>query len=131
MGGMHFTMMRILILAGLAEASGPKQGHRKLVWDRIQRHRSGHGVVAASFIVITLQWMNPEMLIASLGNMVDALGGYLVLRFFVPDGEAIRRHEGAGRDLRDSRCLHDWRANYGINVFNLDRRRSTLVGLDL
>ncbi len=34
--------------------------------------------------------MNSEMLVASLGNMLDALGGFLVVRFFISDGEAIR-----------------------------------------
>ena len=45
----------------------------------------------SAFIVITLQWMNAQMLIASLGNLLDALGGYLVVRFFMPDGQALRR----------------------------------------
>ena len=91
-GGMHFTMMRILILAGLARAAWSKASSSEN-WFPAGFSGIDQAMVpwlAFSFIVVTLQWMNPGMLIASLGNLVDALGGYLVLRFFMPDGEAIR-----------------------------------------
>jgi len=92
-GDVHFTMMRILILAGLARAAWSKSSSLEnwfpggfsgidqaaMLW------------LAFSFIIVTLQWMNAGMLMASLGGLIDALGGYLVLRFFIPDGEAIRR----------------------------------------
>ena len=91
-GGMHFTMMRILILFGLARAA----------WTKARSSEDWFGTgfsgidqamvlwLTLTFVVTTLQWMSSEMLVATLGNMVDALGGYLVVRFFIPDGPAIR-----------------------------------------
>ena len=91
-GGMHFTMMRILILAGLARG----------VWSKAKSSEGWFGTgfngidqamvlwLTFSYVIVTLQWMNSEMVIASLGNLVDALGGYLVVRFFISDGETIR-----------------------------------------
>src|SRR5487761_51985 len=91
-GGMHFTMMRILIWAGLARAAWSKASSSEN-WFPAGFSGIDQAMVlwlALSIVVVTLQWMNEGMLIASLGNLVDALGGYLVLRFFIPDGEAIR-----------------------------------------
>lgn len=85
-GGMHFTMMRILILFGLARAA----------WTKARSSEDWFGTgfsgidqamvlwLTLTFVVTTLQWMSSEMLVATLGNMVDALGGYLVVRFSFP-----------------------------------------------
>ena len=92
-GGVHFTMMRILILAALVRAIRLKVKSSGR-WFATGFSRIDQVVVlwtVSAFIVITLQWMNTQMLIASLGSLLDALGGYLVLRFFIPDGEALRR----------------------------------------
>src|SRR5579863_10244307 len=91
-GGVHFTMMRVLILAGLARAAWSKVSSSEN-WFVTGFSAIDQVVVlwtVSAFIVITLQWMNTQMLIASMGDFVDALGGYLVLRFFIADGEAIR-----------------------------------------
>ena len=45
----------------------------------------------SAFIIICLQWMNVQVMIKNLGDLLDALGGYLVVRFFIPDLEALRR----------------------------------------
>ena len=42
-------------------------------------------------IMLSLQWMDKQELINNLGVFLDGLGGYLVVRFFIPDGEAVRR----------------------------------------
>ena len=92
-GGMHFTMMRVLILAGLVRA-GMLKASSKERWLPAGFNRIDQVVVlwiVSAFIVISIQWMNSQMLIASLGSFLDALGGYLVLRFFIADGEAVRR----------------------------------------
>jgi hypothetical protein len=93
LGGVHFTVIRILILAGLARG----------IWTKLRSSEkwfetgfSGIDLAAVlwlsfSCIVVTLQWMNSSMLVASSGNLVDSLGGYLVLRFLIPDGKTIRR----------------------------------------
>jgi len=91
-GGLHFTVLRILILAGLVR--------------RVKDGQSSSGKFPGGFngldqvvvlwtvsalIILSLQWMDTQALIHNLGDFVDALGGYLVVRFLIPDGEAIRR----------------------------------------
>ncbi|HTZ75091.1 MAG TPA: hypothetical protein VMB47_14305 [Candidatus Aquilonibacter sp.] len=121
-GGVHFTMMRILILAGLARAIKSKASSSER-WFATGFSRIDQAVVlwlAFLFIVNTLQWMNPQMLIAQLGDFLDALGGYLVVRFFVPDGEALRR---TIKVLAAICVVHGLTMLYeqltGLNVFNL------------
>jgi hypothetical protein len=95
-GGMHFTMMRILILAGLLRAVRFKASSSGR-WFPAGFTRIDQVVVlwtVSAFVVISLQWMNSQMFIASLGSFLDALGGYLVVRFLIPDGKAIRRTIG-------------------------------------
>jgi hypothetical protein len=92
-GGVHLTALRILILAGLARMA-------------ISRGSSSEGVFAGEFnavdravvlwtlsalTIISVQWMDSQALVKYLGDFLDALGGYLVVRFLIPDGEAIRR----------------------------------------
>ena len=45
----------------------------------------------SALVILSLQWMDTQALIHNLGDFLDALGGYLVVRFLIPDGEAIRR----------------------------------------
>jgi hypothetical protein len=121
-GGVHFTMMRILILAGLARAAWPKASSSE------SRFVTGFSAIdqvvvlwtVSAFIVITLQWMNAQRLIASLGDFVDALGSYLVLRFLIPDGEAIRRTVKvlAAICVIHGICMINEQIT-GLNVFNL------------
>jgi hypothetical protein len=42
-------------------------------------------------VILSLQWMNMQALLHNLGDFLDAVGGYLVVRFLIPDGEAIKR----------------------------------------
>lgn len=94
LGGVHFTMMRILILVGLIRAAKFKVSSSSERWFATGFNPIDQVVVlwtASAFIVITIQWMNAQMLIASLGTFLDALGGYLVIRFLIPDGDAVRR----------------------------------------
>ena len=91
-GGMHFTMMRILIWAGLARAAWSKASSSEN-WFPAGFSGIDQAMVlwlAFLFVVVTLQWMNEGMLIASLGNLVDALGGYLVLRSWRSGSGALR-----------------------------------------
>jgi hypothetical protein len=45
----------------------------------------------SAMVIASLQWMETQALIHNLGDFLDALGSYLVVRFLIPDGEAIRR----------------------------------------
>jgi len=35
-------------------------------------------------VILSLQWMNMQALIHNLGDFLDAVGGYLVVRFLIP-----------------------------------------------
>jgi hypothetical protein len=93
LGSLHFTVLRVLILAGLARrltVGGSSQGGK---------FAGGFNAVdrvvvlwtVSALTIISLQWMAMAPLIKNLGDFLDALGGYLVVRFLIPDGEAIRR----------------------------------------
>src|ERR1017187_1476732 len=93
LGGLHFTVLRILILAGLARVAsfrGLSRGGKFL---------GGFNAVdqvvvlwtISALTILSLQWMRMDELIHNLGDFLDALGGYLVVRFLISDGEAIRR----------------------------------------
>ena len=88
LGGAHFTAAKILFLAGLIR------------W-AVSRKRLGGGFNSIDRvfvlwalccpIVFTLQWMESQALIKSLGDLLDILGGYFVLRFAIQDTEDVRR----------------------------------------
>jgi len=93
LGGFHFTALRVLILAGLARRMTlPKStlegkypgGFNAIDWAV---------VLWSVFAVIGgfLEFMHVPALIDQSGVLLDTLGGYLVVRSFVPDGEAVRR----------------------------------------
>jgi len=92
LGTVHFTVFRILIIAGLARRAaerGPSPGRKfpggfngvdqvTVLW------------TVSALTILSLQWMDTQMLIHTLGDFMDALGGYLVVRFLVNDRKAIR-----------------------------------------
>jgi hypothetical protein len=92
LGGFHFTALRVLILAGLArrlsfrKSSGGKYpgGFNTLDWSVILWSVS-------AVIAFCLEFMETQALITGLGALLDTLGGYLVVRSLIPDGEAMRR----------------------------------------
>jgi hypothetical protein len=91
LGGLHFTVLRILILAGLARRAsvGSLRGKFPGGFNPVDQ------VVVlwtvSALVILSLQWMNRQSLIHNLGDFLDAIGGYLVVRFLIPDGEAVRR----------------------------------------
>ncbi len=92
-GPLHFPVLRILILAGLARmvlplgaGSGGKFPGGFNGLDRV--------VVlwtVSALVVISLQWMELTAFIKFIGDFLDSLGGYFVVRFLIPDRDAIRR----------------------------------------
>lgn len=92
-GGLHFPVLRILILAGLvrrmispAESSGSKfaGGFRPVdqavvMW------------TVSLVVVLSLRWMDLQAIIKFVGDFLDSLGGYLVVRYLIPDRETVRR----------------------------------------
>src|ERR1019366_4455625 len=93
LGSLHFTVLRILILAGLARCatfrgSSPRG---KLPGGFNAVDRVAVLWTVSALVILSLQWMRMDELIHSLGDFLDALGGYVVVRFLISDAEAIRR----------------------------------------
>jgi hypothetical protein len=92
-GGVHFTVLRILIIAGLVRRAAEP---RSSLGGKFPGGFNGVDRVVvlwtvSELIVTSLQWMDKQALIHSLGDFIDAVGGYLVLRFLITDREVIRR----------------------------------------
>ncbi len=88
LGGLHFTVLRVLILAGLVRRASSRAkfpggfnpvDKMVVIW------------TVSALAILSLQWMDTQALIHNLGDFLDCLGGYLVVRFLIPDHEAIRR----------------------------------------
>jgi hypothetical protein len=88
--GLHLNVFRIIILAGLARwaasrRSSPLAGGFNFM-DRVVT------LWAFSYLIIySLQWMETQALIKALGDFLDALGGYFVVRFLIQDREDVQR----------------------------------------
>jgi len=93
LGGVHFTVYRIITLFGCARLVREKfssQGHllpggfnpidRAFVW-----------CTFFSALSVVLLWKEQQALINQLGRLVDVLGGYFVLRVLIRDYEDVRR----------------------------------------
>lgn len=122
LGGFHFTALRILILAGLARMvflPGPSSRGRLA-----PRFNGVDWVVVlwsvSAAIAFCLQFMETQAYIRSLGDLLDMLGGYLVVRFLIPDGEALRRTIKvlAAICVINGVCMINERINH-FNVFGL------------
>jgi hypothetical protein len=93
LGGFHFTVLRFLILAGLIR----RVFSRKLPQDGKNVDRFGGVDWAVLFwsisasIAFCLEYKENQAIIKQMGGLLDTLGGYLVVRFLIPDGEAMRR----------------------------------------
>ena len=92
-GGLHFTVLRILILSVLgrmifSSASSPS---KTFVggFNRIDQAVLLWALSAA--VIFSLQWRESQAVIYSVGDLIDTLGGYLVVRFLISDMDAIRR----------------------------------------
>lgn len=88
--GAHFTAAQVLFLTGLG---------RWIVSRRSSRLTGGFNSIdrifvlwaLSSLVIFSLQWMNGQALLKSLGDFVDAVGGYFVLRFLIQDAEDVKR----------------------------------------
>jgi len=93
LGSVHFTVLRILIIAGLIRraisAGASPAGKFPGGFNGVDRMVILWVVTLQTFV--TLQWMEMQSLIHNLGDFLDMFGGYLVVRFFIPDGETVRR----------------------------------------
>lgn len=91
--GLHFPVLRILILAGLVRVVM----HKKLASEG--RFPGGFNPLdtvvvlwtVSTLVVLSLQWMEVQPFIKFVGDFLDAFGGYAVARFLIPDREALVR----------------------------------------
>jgi hypothetical protein len=87
--GAHLNIFRIILLAGLVRwlisrrSAGLAGGFNSI--DRVFTL-----FALSNFIVFTLQYMKSQALIKSLGDLLDSLVGYFVLRFLIRDRKDVR-----------------------------------------
>ncbi len=93
LAGVHFTVLRILILAGLLRWSVSRSSSQASIFtgDLKSIDRFTALWTAAIFLAYCLQWMETQAVIFSLGDLLDRLGGYLVLRFMIQSREDLKR----------------------------------------
>src|SRR5208282_1895297 len=78
LGGLHFTVMRVLILAGLVRRASSRA---KFPGGFNPVDRMVVTWTVSALVILSLQWMDTQALIHNLGDFLDALGGYFVVRF--------------------------------------------------
>jgi len=93
LAGFHFTALRILILVGLLR--------RAMLPKSTIKGKYPGGFSAIDLVVVLwavwaaaveyIQFPQLPALVNALGSLLDTLGGYLVVRSLIPDGEAVRR----------------------------------------
>jgi hypothetical protein len=92
LGTLHFSVLRILVIAGLIRrAWGRDSSSGKFPGGFNGIDQVVVFWMVSALVTLSLQWMNSTSLIHNLGDFLDMLGGYFVVRFLIPDGEAIRR----------------------------------------
>lgn len=93
LGGVHFTVYRIVVIFGLVRLAITKRqvGTSPFAGGFSAIDRAFTLCSLFSFIVFSLQWMEVQALIKGLGNLLDALGGYFVLRFLIRDRKDVQR----------------------------------------
>ncbi len=88
-GGLHFTMLRMLVLMGCARLV-LRNDLRKFKW--LQMDTLMLLWILASIVTYTLLWQTSEALINRLGLAYDAAGFYFVFRCLVRDVEDVKRY---------------------------------------
>ncbi|HEY7337742.1 MAG TPA: hypothetical protein VH639_22810 [Bryobacteraceae bacterium] len=89
MAGAHFTVARMLFLAGLVRVANARGTGPTGEFDSIDRVFI---MWACCYpVVLSLQWMDSRALIKNLGDFLDAMGGYMVIRFAIRDREDVIR----------------------------------------
>jgi len=90
LGPLHFPVVRILILTGLARACFPvKDGKRKFAGGFNKVDQVVVLWAFAAYLVVSAQWMQGQAMIKFTGDLLDTLGGYVAVRFLVSDREAV------------------------------------------
>jgi len=93
LGGAHFTIYRVLVVFGLIRlaAAGRRGIEPRLAGGFTNIDWAFTLCALALFTTFCLQWMVGGAVIKALGNLLDALGGYFVLRFLIRDSKDVRQ----------------------------------------
>ncbi len=93
LAGIHFTVLRILIIAALIRRAIPNgsssEGKFPGGFNGIDRMVILWAVWVE--VMCSLQFMQTLVLIHNLGDFLDMFGGFLVVRYFIVDRETVRR----------------------------------------
>ena len=90
-GGLHFTVLRILIVAALLRRTTFRISSDKFPGGVSDVDRLTILWLLSGFVIVSLQWMELQALIKFLGDLIDMLGGYLAVRCLIPDRKAVQR----------------------------------------
>jgi hypothetical protein len=91
LGSLHFPVLRILVLAGLARRVSFQGSRDKFPGGFNPVDQVVVAWTVSALVILSLQWMDMQALIHNLGDFLDAIGGYLVVRSLIPNGAEIRR----------------------------------------
>ncbi len=93
LGGVHLTMHQILILTVLGRMAAFKSSPSEKKFSGGFNAFDKLVVVwtLVSLVVFSLQFLDMQAVIKGLGDLVVSLGGYLAVRFLIPDREAVVR----------------------------------------
>lgn len=93
LGGIHFSVYRILVIFGLARLAATRfpSATSRLAGGSNSIDRVLTLWALFALVIFSLQWMEMQAFIKSLGSLLDAVGAYFVLRFLIQDREDVRR----------------------------------------
>lgn len=89
-GGVHFTVYRILVVVGLLRLAITRPPERRLAGGFSPIDWAFTLCSSILFITFCLQWLQGQAILKATGNLLDALGGYFFLRFLIRDAEDVR-----------------------------------------
>jgi hypothetical protein len=87
-GGLHFTILRVLVLVGCVRILVRGEFHR-LQWLRLDTMMIAW--VVAGVVTYTMLWGSSDAFVNRLGLAYDALGLYFIFRFLLRDLDDIKR----------------------------------------
>jgi hypothetical protein len=92
LAGVHFTVLRILIITGLVRRVMSKQTTPAGAFGARVKSLDPPVTLWAvmSLMIFSLQWMDAQATVKSLGDFLDMLGGYFAIRFLIQDKADVR-----------------------------------------
>lgn len=92
-GGVHFTIYRTMVLSGLIRlfTTSLPAGSRRVSGGFTAIDRAFTLCSIFSLATFALQWMETQAVIKAAGSLLDALGGFFVLRHLIHDREGVQR----------------------------------------